>query len=159
MTIALTLLALLAVQTPTPSGSAAPFTSTSWRVDCAPAGSALDCQAVERIIDARSGQTLVSMQVRHAHDAALPVIVVTVPLGVATERPIIVTFEHATHSYAIQTCTRDGCLGGGQIDAATLAQMRSAKSATISFSNLAKQSVTVTLPLNGFAAAYAKMIR
>ncbi len=57
----------------------------------------------------------------------------------------------------IQTCENRGCYAGAPITPDVLAALRSGKELKLSFQNLAKETITIPMPLTDFAAAYDKI--
>ena len=57
----------------------------------------------------------------------------------------------------IQTCENRGCYAGAAISPEVLAALKSGKELKLSFQNLAKETITVPMPLTDFAAAYDKI--
>jgi invasion protein IalB len=57
----------------------------------------------------------------------------------------------------IQTCENRGCYAGTPISSELLAAMKTGKQLKLSFQNLAKETITIPMPLADFAAAYDKI--
>jgi invasion protein IalB len=57
----------------------------------------------------------------------------------------------------IQTCENRGCYANLPVAPDLLAALRSGKQLKISFQNLAKETITIPMPLTDFAAAYDKI--
>jgi hypothetical protein len=57
----------------------------------------------------------------------------------------------------IQTCENRGCYASTPIAPELLAALKSGKQLKVSFQNLAKETITIPMPLNDFAAAYEKI--
>jgi invasion protein IalB len=57
----------------------------------------------------------------------------------------------------IQTCENRGCYASTPIAPELLAALKSGKQLKVSFQNLAKETITIPMPLAEFAAAYDKI--
>ncbi len=57
----------------------------------------------------------------------------------------------------IQTCENRGCYASAPVSAELLATLKSGKQLKISFQNMAKETISIPMPLNDFAAAYDKI--
>ena len=57
----------------------------------------------------------------------------------------------------IQTCENRGCYAERRSAPELLAALRAGKQLKISFQNLAKETITIPMPLADFAAAYDKI--
>ena len=57
----------------------------------------------------------------------------------------------------IQTCEARGCYANLPISPEMLATLKSGKQLKVSFQNLAKETITIPMPLADFAAAYEKI--
>lgn len=144
--------------TPPPTPPPA-YRALGWRVNCSSNSSqTLDCQAVQQVVQNASNQTLVAMTVRLPAGAKQPVMLIQLPLGILVSAGVKVgAGSMPLQQLDLQTCTQAGCFAGGQMSSPMMAAMRSGQSIRISFSNLNKQTVTVTIPATGFDAAYAKL--
>jgi hypothetical protein len=60
-------------------------------------------------------------------------------------------------SLPIQTCEATGCYASAPIAPDLLAGLKSGKQLKVSFQNLAKETITIPMPLTDFAAAYDKI--
>jgi invasion protein IalB len=63
----------------------------------------------------------------------------------------------ARHLRPIQTCENRGCYAGTSIAPDLLAAMKSSKQLKVSLQNLAKETITIPMPLTDFATAYDKI--
>jgi invasion protein IalB len=64
--------------------------------------------------------------------------------GTATEVPL-------------QTCEANGCFAAAPVPAALLAAMKRGKQVSVNMQDMAKKPVSLTLPLDGFAASWAQI--
>lgn len=153
---------LAAIATPAPATPApSAFSANGWRVECA-AGTAkaMDCQTIEQIVDRDNGQVLLSVTVRVASGAKDPLLLLTLPLGISVEKPVTVTVgDGKATTYPLQTCTQQGCFAGDKLTASQIQQLRTQSTMRVAYVNLGGQTVTVTLPLAEFSAAYDKIAK
>jgi invasion protein IalB len=159
-----------ATQAPTPQAPAAqapaqnttsPMPSdggTGWRVECANDGKALDCQTVNKVSQRESGQIVAAVAIRVPPDTKKPVLMVQLPLGIqVTEQVSVQIDEGKTERYPIQTCAQNGCFVATPVADAVVGALRGGKNLKVAFQSLTKQTITVTMPLGGFALAYDKI--
>jgi invasion protein IalB len=57
----------------------------------------------------------------------------------------------------IQTCENRGCYASTPVAPDLLAALRSGKQLKVSFQNMAKETITIPMPLADFAVAYDKI--
>ena len=62
-----------------------------------------------------------------------------------------------TSELQIQTCEARGCYANLQISPDVLTALKSGKQLKVSFQNLAKETISIPMPLADFAAAYEKI--
>jgi invasion protein IalB len=65
--------------------------------------------------------------------------------------------EGKTIDLPIQTCENRGCYASTPILADLLAALKTDKQLKVSFQNMAKETISIPMPLNDFAAAYDKI--
>lgn len=157
---------------PAARASAAPTTTqqvpqaqisiSGWRLQCDSSGGALQCALLDQVT-ARGGGAISTISITRPADAAAPSALVQVPLGIALADGIRLGFENgAVQTLSVFTCNRNGCFARAPLGEPTLAAMRAAKlPLRIAYESLAdngaKQTVTITLALDGFAAAYDRL--
>ena len=136
---------------------------SGWRLECDSRSGPLACQLIDQVT-ARSNNAVISAISLHV-DAMTkgPIMVVQVPLGIAVEDAVRVGFENgAVQTLPIYTCNRNGCFARAQAGEPVLSAMRAAKQPLrIAYesldSNAAKQTITITLGLDGFSAAFDRL--
>ena len=74
------------------------------------------------------------------------------PAGVTTQ-----VDKNKAEALAVQTCDDKGCYAGAALQQALLENMKKGEALVVGFQDLKKQSITLSLPLRGFADAYQKM--
>jgi invasion protein IalB len=118
----------------------------------------LECAIEETAVLTKTGQLIVLVNIRIASDTHTPVALVQLPLGL--NLPVGAKFQvddGKTIDLTIQTCENRGCYANAPLAPELLAQLRSGKQLKISFQNMAKETMTIPMPLADFAAAYDKI--
>src|ERR1700722_364038 len=130
-----------------PANAAAP---PGWAARCSSASrdAPLECAMEETAVLSKTGQLIVLVNIRVPSDTHAPVAMVQLPLGLNLP---------ARAKLQIETCENRGCYAGAAIAPEVLAALRSGKELKLSFQNLAKETITIPMPLTDFAAAYDKI--
>jgi invasion protein IalB len=151
-----------AAQTPPPPAGGQ-VTITGWRVECDSQATGLNCRATDQAEQQTTNLVVAGLGVTLASDTKKPILTIQVPLQLAVSDPITVSSENVSQPYTALTCDRPGCFARAPITDGLLAIMRSSKQPlkivydVVNPITLAKQTVTVTLPLDGFAASLDKI--
>ena len=106
----------------------------------------------------KTGQLLILINIRIPADTRIPIALVQLPLGL--NLPVgakLQVDDGKPIDLQIQTCENRGCYASTPISADLLAALKSGKQLKISFQNMAKETITVPMPLTDFAAAYDKI--
>jgi invasion protein IalB len=156
-----------AAQTPpapaAPQGEAAPAGTpppASWAVRCASAGrdAPLECAMEQTAVLSKTGQLVVVINIRVAGDTRAPIALVQLPLGLNLAAGTKLQVDDGKIAdLPIQTCEARGCYATGPVAPELLAALRSGKQLKLSFQSLAKETLTIPVPLADFAAAYDKI--
>jgi invasion protein IalB len=152
---------------PTPAQSEAPAANTptppaapSWASRCtSPSRNApLECAIEETAVLTKTGQLIVLVNIRVTGDARSPDAVVQLPLGLNLPGGARLQVDDGkVVELPIQTCENRGCYANTQVSADLLAALKSGKQLKVSFQNLAKETITIPMPLADFTAAYDKI--
>ena len=137
--------------TPPPPGWVARCASTSREAP-------LECAVEETAVLTKTGQVIVLVNIRVTSDTHMPVALVQLPLGL--NLPVgakLQVDDDKAVELQIQTCENRGCYANLPIAPDMLAALRSGKQLKVSFQNLAKETITIPMPLTDFAAAYDKI--
>ena len=137
--------------TPAPPGWAARCTSVSREAP-------LECEIEQTAVLSKTGQLIVIVNIRIPSDTHAPVALVQLPLGL--NLPVGAKFQvddGKAIDLQIQTCENRGCYASTPIAADLLTALRSGKQLKVSFQNLAKEIISIPMPLADFAAAYDKI--
>ena len=118
----------------------------------------LECAIEQNAVLTKTGQTIVLINIRIAPDTRTPIALLQLPLGL--NLPLgakLQVDEGKTIDLQIQTCENRGCYASTPIAPDLLAALRSGKQLKVSFQNMAKETISIPMPLNDFAAAYDKI--
>jgi invasion protein IalB len=151
--------------TATPAADAAPPAAAAspqsgWAVRCSSASRAapLECAMEQTAVLSKTGQLIVLVNIRVPSDTRVPVAMVQLPLGLNLPGGAKLQVDDGkTADLQIQTCENRGCYAGTAIAPDVLAALKSGKELKLSFQNLAKETITIPMPLTDFAAAYDKI--
>jgi invasion protein IalB len=142
------------------NGAAPAAPPPGWAARCSSAsrGAALACAVEQTAVLQKTGQLIVLVNIRIPGDTHTPVVLVQLPLGLSLPggAKLQVDDGHPI-DLQIQTCEARGCYAETPVGADLLAALRSGKQLKILFQNLAKETITIPLPLADFAAAYDKI--
>jgi invasion protein IalB len=147
----------------TPQADSAPANTPappSWAARCSSAGrdAPLECAMEQTAVLSKTGQLFVLVNIRVPSDSHMPVILVQLPLGLNLPGGAKLQVDDGkTTDLQIQTCENRGCYAGAPVAPDLLAAMKSGKQLKLSFQNLAKETITIPMPLADFAAAYDKI--
>jgi len=131
-----------------------------WVARCSSAsrGAPLECAIEQSAVLTKTGQLIVLINVRVPAETRTPVALVQLPLGL--NLPAGAKFQvddGKTSDLQIQTCEARGCYANLQISPDVLAALKSGKQLKVSFQNMAKETITIPMPLADFGAAYEKI--
>jgi invasion protein IalB len=140
--------------------AASPSPAPGWAVRCTSASRAapLECAMEETAVLSKTGQLIVLVNIRVPSDTHAPLATVQLPLGLNLPGGAKLQVDDGkTADLLIQTCENRGCYAGAAITPDMLAALKSGKELKLSFQNLAKETITVPMPLTDFATAYDKI--
>lgn len=133
---------------------------SGWRTSCAAADRsvALNCSVEQRVVIGETGRSLVNVMVRVDGAERIPALMVQVPLGLYLPAGVTILIDKAKpEKLDLQTCDGAGCYAGMALSDKFLALMIAGRQLSITFQDLAKQKVNVTMPLLGFSAGFQKI--
>jgi invasion protein IalB len=142
---------------PAPANAPAP---AGWAARCTSASrdTPLECAMEQTAVLSKTGQLIVLVNIRVPSDTHTPVVLVQLPLGL--NLPVGAKFQVDDGNpvdLQIQTCENRGCYASTPISPELLAALKSGKQLKVSFQNLAKETISIPMPLADFAAAYDKI--
>ena len=154
----------IAQATQAPPAAAAEGANTpvppGWVARCSSAsrGAPLECAIEQSAVLTKTGQLIVLINIRVSADTRAPIALVQLPLGLNLPAGAKLQVDDGkTSDLQIQTCEARGCYANLQISPDVLAALKSGKQLKVSFQNLAKETITIPIPLADFAAAYEKI--
>ena len=134
--------------------------SPGWAVRCTSASrdAPLECAMEQNAVFSKTGQLVALVNIRVPSDTHTPVALVQLPLGLNLPAGARLQVDDGkTIDLLIQTCESRGCFANTPIAPEWLAALKSGKQLKVSFQNLAKETITIPMPLADFAAAYDKI--
>jgi invasion protein IalB len=152
-----------------PMAQAAPASTTEnantpappgWVARCSSAsrGAPLECAIEQSAVLTKTGQLIVLINIRVPAETRAPVALVQLPLGLNLPAGAKFQVDDGKASeLQIQTCEARGCYANLQISPDVLAALKSGKQLKVSFQNMAKETISIPMPLADFAAAYEKI--
>ncbi|MBR1157206.1 invasion associated locus B family protein [Bradyrhizobium sp. JYMT SZCCT0428] len=147
--------------TPAPSASAAANAPPpGWVARCTSAGrtTSLECAIEQAAVLTKTGQLILLINIRVPADTRAPIALVQLPLGLNLPAGATLQIDdRKVLNLQIQTCEARGCYANLPVAPDMLDAMRSGKQLKVSFQNLAKETITIPMPLADFAAAYEKI--
>lgn len=130
-----------------------------WVVSCGDNRGKLDCRATQQVYVKTTGQRLVAVAVRVPPDTKKPTLMLQAPLGVYLPAGVSLQIgKDKAVTLPFKGCDRFGCLAEYKLNDAELAAMLKGSGLTISVQDQSqKPAFTITVPVTGFAEAYAKI--
>jgi invasion protein IalB len=143
-----------------PAANGAAPAQPGWAARCSSASrdAPLECAIEQTAVLSKTGQLIVLINIRVPSDTHTPLATVQLPLGLNLPAGAKLQVDDGkVTDLQIQTCEARGCYAASVIAPDELAALRSGKQLKLSFQNLAKETITVPMPLTDFAAAYDKI--
>ncbi|QWG26033.1 invasion associated locus B family protein [Bradyrhizobium sediminis] len=143
-----------------PQAGPAASPTAGWAARCTSASrtAPLECAMEQTAVLSKTGQLIVLVNIRVPADTKAPVALVQLPLGLNLPGGAKLQVDDGkVTDLQIQTCENRGCYAGSPIAPDLLAALKSGKQLKVSFQNLAKETITIPMPLADFAAAYDKI--
>jgi invasion protein IalB len=131
-----------------------------WNARCSSASreAPLECAMEQTAVLTKTGQLIVLVNIRVPGDTRAPVALIQLPLGLNLPAGAkIQVDEGKSIDLPVQTCEARGCFAGIPIPPDLLTAMKSGKQFKVSFQTLAKETISIPMPLSDFAAAYEKI--
>ena len=130
----------------------------TWRVNCSSSQAGLDCRATQVLFVKTTGQRFLALAVRVLPGTKKPEMLVEVPLRTYLPAGVSLQFgQDAAKAVPIRSCNRSGCVATYAVTEAEIGAMQKATDLTVSIRDLQKRPITLTVPVEGFAEAYAKI--
>jgi invasion protein IalB len=130
---------------------------SGWRVECTSDGKALDCRAVQQMINREDKQLVAQLTARIAPETKAPTLTVQLPLGISLTEPVQLKVDNgAVERLAVQTCTNAGCIVSIPLKDPFLASLRNGTTLKVTLQDPSKRAINIDVPLMGFALAFDK---
>jgi invasion protein IalB len=145
---------------PSANGATPAAVPPGWAARCTSASrdAPLECAIEQTAVLSKTGQLIVLINIRVPSDTHMPLATVQLPLGLNLPGGAKFQVDDGkVTDLQIQTCEARGCYAAAVIAPDELAALRSGKQLKLSFQNLAKETITIPMPLTDFAAAYDKI--
>ena len=143
---------------PAPTTTKPAMPQSNWITRCTSqtrAGS-LECAVEQSIVKTDTRQTVALFRVQVPAETRAPAMLVQLPLGLFIPAGLGLQIDDQKAStQPIHTCDAGGCYVTGPLAAELLGQLQTGKTLRLRFQNLAKETIDVSMPLDGFASAYA----
>ena len=143
-----------------PAANGAAPAQPGWAARCSSASrdAPLECAIEQTAVLSKTGQLIVLVNIRVPSDTHTPLATVQLPLGLNLPGGAKFQVDDGkVTDLQIQACEARGCYAAAVIAPDELAALRSGKQLKLSFQNLAKETITIPMPLTDFAAAYDKI--
>jgi invasion protein IalB len=130
---------------------------TLWGTSCSAVSrsAALDCVMEQRVIITETWRLLVGVKVRVEGAGRTPALMVQTPLGLFMPSGVTLRVDSVEpEKLDVQTCDAAGCYAGMAMSAEFVALMVTGRELLVSFQDLARQDVNVTVSLQGFSAGF-----
>jgi invasion protein IalB len=142
----------------TSEGAAAPPPGWIARCSSGSRSSSLECAIEQSAVLTKTGQLIVLINIRVPAETRAPIALVQLPLGLNLPAGAKLQVDDGKPAdLQIQTCEARGCYANLPISPEMLATLKTGKQLKVSFQNLAKETITIPMPLSDFAAAYEKI--
>lgn len=151
------LVALLAAALGAASSAAGQDAVAGWRVECSSDGKALDCRAIQQMVNREDKQLVAQLSARVAPDTKAPGLTIQLPLGINLTEPVQLKVDNgATERFPVQTCTNAGCIVTVPLKDPFLAALRNGTTLKIMLQDATKRTISIDVPLLGFGLAFDK---
>jgi invasion protein IalB len=145
---------------PAAGTTAATPPAAGWAVRCSSVSrdAPLECAIEQSAVLTKTGQLIVLINIRVPGDTHTPVAQVQLPLGL--NLPVgarLQVDDGKAVDLQILTCENRGCYASSVIAPDMLAALRAGKQLKVSFQDMAKETISIPIPLADFAAAYDKI--
>jgi invasion protein IalB len=143
-----------------PAAPAAAAPPPGWAVRCASASrdAPLECAMEQNAVLSKTGQTVVSVNIRVPSDTHTPEILVQLPLGFSLPGGARFQVDDGKATeMELRTCENRGCYASAALAPDVIAALKAGKQMKVSFQTLNKEAINIPLPLTDFATAYDKI--
>lgn len=137
-------------------GRAAP----AWLATCTNTGEggALECEIAQSIVVQATGARVMTATLRTSPPAA-PVLALTLPHGMFLPAGVRIAVDgEGGPAEAVRTCDANGCHLGRELEPAALERLLGGRELSVTFQDLQRRDISLTLGLEGLADAYRRAV-
>ena len=129
-------------------------------MDCAnqSSGAVADCQISQVMTLKETGQRILMVVVKKDTQTLDPHVMLALPHKIFLPAGIIVQIDsQLPREMDIETCDERACYATGYVSGAFLKNMQAGNAMHVTFQNLLRKPVTLSVPLKGFTVAYGQL--
>lgn len=133
---------------------------TQWTLNCAGQdnGAAAECQVSQIMTLKETGQRILMVVVKKEAKSLRPYVLLALPHKIYLPAGVIVQIDVGVPvEMDIETCDERACYASAIVAKPFMASMQGGAAMHVTFQNLLRKPVTVSVPLKGFTVAYDKM--
>lgn len=134
--------------------------ASGWGTSCATTerDAPLSCVLEQSIFVPKTRRQLVNVKIRVEGAEKNPSLLITAPLGLFLPAGVSIRVDGAEpKKLDLQTCDAAGCYVAMALTDELLGLMKAGSDFSVTFQNLAKEEINVTMPLEGFSDGLAKV--
>jgi invasion protein IalB len=134
--------------------------ASGWRTSCAASerDAPLACVLEQSIFVPNTRQQLVNVKIQFEGGKKQPTLLITAPLGLFLPAGVSIRVDQAEpETLDLQTCDAAGCYVAMAVSDELLGLLKAGNDFSVTFQDLAKQDINVTMPLQGFSDGLAKV--
>ncbi len=133
---------------------------TQWTMNCAEQenGTPADCQVSQVMTLRETGQRILMVVVKKDAGTREPHVMLALPHKIYLPAGVIVQVDtQVPREMDIETCDQRACYATGMVSKTFQNYMQGGEAMHVTFQNLLRKPVTVSVPLRGFTEAYGKL--
>jgi invasion protein IalB len=131
-----------------------------WKIQCeTPQGLTEEvCHAFQVVSMKEKNQNILHVAVGYPPNQDTPIVIITVPLGVALQTGVQVKVDEGTAlPFPFNVCLPNGCQAGIKLESPLLDEFKKGSKLTVTFGNLKRQGLNVPVSLKGMTKALAAL--
>jgi invasion protein IalB len=119
---------------------------------------AADCMIEQRLVVEGAGEAFVTVSVRVPAEPRRPLLTITSPLGLYLPAGVTLRIDDGEATRLdLQGCDNNGCYASAPIAPALLASLQTGTVLHLILENMARQTINIDVPLDGFGDGYGKI--
>lgn len=134
--------------------------SRDWTMDCADraSGAETDCQVSQVMTIRETGQRILMVVVKKDRATDAPHVMLALPHKIFLPAGVVVRIDgRKPREMTIETCDERACYSSARVPADFLSEMQGGNAMHVTFRNLLRKPVTLSVPLRGFTVAYSRL--